>query len=64
MNQFYSEILIAGEGTDYTNIPEESSIPLENIQDKGTAVKHPKVRKKTIQIYKITAKIKFYLSYT
>ena len=45
MNQFYSEILIAGEGTDYTNIPEESSIPLENIQDKGTAVKHPKSEK-------------------
>ena len=42
MNQFYSEILIAGEGTDYTNIPEESSIPLENIKNEGTAVKHPK----------------------
>ncbi len=45
MNQFYSEILIAGEGTDYTNIPEESSIPLENIKNEGTAVKHPKSEK-------------------
>lgn len=64
MNQFYSEILIAGEGTDYTNIPEESSIPLDKIKDKGTAIEHPKSGKKTIllvksQIHKITVKIKF-----
>ncbi|PQZ52782.1 MULTISPECIES: stage II sporulation protein P [Bacillus] len=40
MNQFYSEILIAGEGTDYTNIPEESNIPLENIKNEGSAIGH------------------------
>ncbi|TKI74280.1 stage II sporulation protein P, partial [Bacillus wiedmannii] len=45
MNQFYSEILIAGEGTDYTNIPEESSIPLENIKDKGSAIERPESQK-------------------
>lgn len=40
MNHFYSEILIAGEGTNYTNIPEESSIPLDNIKNEGSVNGH------------------------
>ena len=31
MANYYSDILVAGEGTDYTNIPNESSIPIEEI---------------------------------
>lgn len=31
MSKYYSDILVAGENTDYTNIPEESSVPLEEI---------------------------------
>ncbi|MBO9128956.1 stage II sporulation protein P [Bacillus sp. 165] len=31
MSQYYSEILVAGEGTDHTNIPNESSVPLDEI---------------------------------
>lgn len=31
MANYYSDILVAGEGTDYTNIPNESSVPIEEI---------------------------------
>ncbi len=31
MSQYYSQIIVAGEGTDYTNIPTEPNIPAEEI---------------------------------
>ncbi|WP_459501149.1 stage II sporulation protein P [Bacillus sp. C1] len=31
MSKYYSNIIVAGEGTDYTNIPNESSVPIEEI---------------------------------
>ncbi|ENQ3080949.1 stage II sporulation protein P [Bacillus multifaciens] len=43
MANYYSDILVAGEGTDYTNIPDESSIPVEEI------TKEREVNKEKIQ---------------
>ncbi|PEY34645.1 stage II sporulation protein P [Bacillus cereus] len=31
MSKYYSHIIVAGEGTDYTNIPNESSVPIEEV---------------------------------
>ena len=31
MSKYYSNIIVAGEGTDYTNIPNESSVPIEEV---------------------------------
>ncbi|HHT7190566.1 TPA: stage II sporulation protein P, partial [Bacillus cereus] len=64
MNQFYSEILIAGEGTDYTNIPEESSIPLESIQNKGSATGHRNGGKENNSIPENNGKNKVFIYHT
>lgn len=34
MGEYYSEILVAGEGTDFTNIPNESSVPIDEVTKK------------------------------
>ncbi|KEK20001.1 stage II sporulation protein P [Bacillus manliponensis] len=34
MSSYYSEILVAGEGTDFTNIPNESSVPIDEVTKK------------------------------
>ncbi|WP_410982305.1 stage II sporulation protein P [Bacillus cereus] len=31
MSKYYSHIIVAGEGTNYTNIPNESSVPIEEV---------------------------------
>ncbi len=55
MSKYYSGILVAGEGTDFTNIPNESSIPMEDITKKREVdtskldelKKHPTTENKT-----------------
>ncbi len=31
MSKYYSNIIVAGEGTNLTNIPNESSVPIEEV---------------------------------
>ncbi|MDM5154612.1 stage II sporulation protein P [Bacillus sp. DX1.1] len=40
MSNYYSDILVAGEGTDYTNVPNESSVPLEEVTKEREVAKN------------------------
>ena len=68
MSKYYSNIIVAGEGTNFTNIPNESSVPIEEVtkREKLQKIKLQK-RKRIIQCRKRTerkGKCSVYLPYT
>lgn len=47
-NNYYSDILVAGEGTDITNVPSESNVSMDEIKKGGNAVSTPSINSSSI----------------